>query len=229
MIYVSAVMPTTAVRLPFVRKSIKYFLAQTYKDVELVIRSQDYSQELRDAIPNDENVRYTYGFDGLVGTTGDLRNAANRAAFGNIIIHWDDDDWYAPERIADEVGFLISSGKQVIGYHDMIYYRPDDQKFFKYRYQQSKDMPHYAVGTSQCYWTEYWKQNPFRPIRIGEDSAFSIVASSKKEIISKDSNGMLVALAHEGSTSKPALGNSQFPKIPATQAPAAFLKEVGLA
>lgn len=225
MTFVSAVMPTTPTRLPFIEKSIKYFRAQTFLDAELVILSREYSPDIA-KLAGD---RVMYGADTSINEiTGAMRNAVNKCADGKIIIHWDDDDWYAPERIADEVGFLISSGKQVIGYHDMFYYRPADQSFFKYRYNVSKDMPHYAVGTSQCYWREYWEQNPFRSIKVGEDSAFSIVASQNKVLTTKDNCGMLVALAHPGSTSKPLFGSSQFPRVDKLEAPQAFLSEVGL-
>lgn len=222
-------MPTRISRLPFILQSIKYFRAQTYQDAELMIScvSPEYPEELRRHIVYDENIVLRWTPENLE-SAGEARNHVNVQAHGQIIIHWDDDDWYAPERIADEVGFLISSGKQVVGYHDMLYFRESDKNFFRYRYQRSTNMPHYATGTSQCYWRDYWRRNQFKNLKIGEDSAFSIEASQQNVLTSKDSCGMLVARSHEGSTSKPSLGSSQFPQISKEEAPQAFLAEVGL-
>ncbi len=227
MTYVSAVMPTTPGRAHYVEKSIRYFLTQKFPDVDLTIYSEEFSQVL-DALVHHESINYIYGraAQQTHQPIGAARNAVNAWVEGEIIIHWDDDDWYAPERVGDQVGHLIASGKQVVGYHDMLYYREEDGATFSYRYKPSKDMPLYATGTSQCYWHKYWEQNPFPDLNIGEDSAFSIRASNQNLLDSKDNCGMLVARTHVGSTSKPAFGSVAFPLAAAEEFPKAFLAEV---
>jgi len=44
-------------------------------------------------------------------TLGDLRNLSIDEAKGEFIAQWDDDDWYAPERLATQLSAIESTGK----------------------------------------------------------------------------------------------------------------------
>ena len=67
----------------------------------------------------------------IVGTIGQHRNAANEYASQphagfkahDILIHFDDDDWSHPNRIAEQVAFLQISGADVVGYNQMLFWR----------------------------------------------------------------------------------------------------------
>jgi glycosyltransferase involved in cell wall biosynthesis len=219
---VTAICPLVG-RQDFLPGLITCFLNQTFIDCELLI-IEDGGRSVESLIPVHPRIHYV----NLMGhrNTGEKRNAANALAHGEIIIHFDSDDWYAPERINDEVGFLISSGKQVVGYHDMLYYREIDGRFFKYRYKPTPAMPWYATGTSMCYWRTWWEKHPFRSIDVGEDSAFSIEASKAGLLASKDCGLMLVARQHAGSTSKVLLGHGDFPEADRAEFPSAFIEEL---
>ena len=57
-------------------------------------------------------------------TIGELRNyAATFAESGDIIVHWDDDDLSHPNRIAEQVALLQSSGADAVGYRQMLFWR----------------------------------------------------------------------------------------------------------
>ena len=126
-------------------------------------------------------------------TIGELRNAANSfvAAQGiDIMAHFDSDDWSHPNRIAEQVRFLQSSGAGCVGYNEMLFWR--EQYLVKngmavpveptrnpveysdgiamgqaWLYRHPSDR--YALGTSLCYWASAWNQRPFRHINVGED------------------------------------------------------------
>lgn len=121
-------------------------------------------------------------------TIGDMRNKAIRQVPGaQIIIHWDDDDWSHPNRIAEQVAFLQMSGADVVGYNQMLFWRSTGKcgeigsaKLFLDDAQISSG-PIYgplpdeawlytaaagltpALGTSLCYWRKTWERQPFNP------------------------------------------------------------------
>lgn len=66
---------------------------------------------------------------------GELRNMANTAAGcgvneADIICHWDSDDWSHPNRIAEQVALLQSSGAECVGYNEMLFWVGADQAHF---------------------------------------------------------------------------------------------------
>src|SRR6266542_5244313 len=99
---VSCIMPTCN-RRAFVPRAIAYFLRQDYAECELLV-VDDGADAVADLVPADPRVRYLR----LPGprSLGAKRNACVAAARGGLIAHWDDDDWYAPDRLARQVDFL---------------------------------------------------------------------------------------------------------------------------
>jgi glycosyltransferase involved in cell wall biosynthesis len=96
---VSCIMPT-ADRRGFVPHAIRYFLAQDYPNKELVILD-DGSDCIADLVPDDPRVRYIRRSGRM--PLGAKRNECVRACHGELIMHWDDDDWMAPRRIRCQV------------------------------------------------------------------------------------------------------------------------------
>src|SRR4029077_2383856 len=108
---VSCIMPT-ANRRRFVPGAIAQFLAQDYPAAELVILD-DGDDSVADMIPSHPALRYLR--TPRHRTLGLKRNAACEAAHGDLILHWDDDDWYAPHRIRTQVEALHASGADLCG------------------------------------------------------------------------------------------------------------------
>src|SRR5262249_6596674 len=96
---VSCVMPTADRRL-FVPHAIRYFQSQDYGNKELVI-VDDGAESIADLVPEDPCIRYVR----LTGQRplGTKRNECVEACRGELIMHWDDDDWMAPHRITYQV------------------------------------------------------------------------------------------------------------------------------
>ena len=69
---------------------------------------EDGPDNISDLIPAGANVRYFRSAEGA--TIGEKRNLACDLATGELILHWDDDDWYAAWRIEYQVWSLLRSG-----------------------------------------------------------------------------------------------------------------------
>lgn len=86
-------------RYALARVAIECFLQQTYDNKELVIVNHG---DLSLACPYD-HVREIRVKKGENDTLGDLRNIALDNAKGDLIMVWDDDDWYHPLRMEVQV------------------------------------------------------------------------------------------------------------------------------
>jgi len=105
---VSGVMVTKN-RLNWVKKSIEYFLNQTYPNKELIIvedgtdGTDEYIKKLKD--PRIKNYHIVYsneelGINEARKSLGYLRNFSIEKVTGEYLMQWDDDDYYHPTRIA---------------------------------------------------------------------------------------------------------------------------------
>ncbi len=109
---VSCVMITQG-RAAFVRQSIAYFQAQDYPRLELVIvyeQEGDLPSPLPSSPPSSppsvRAIRYHQVAPGQ--SLGAKRNAGVAEAIGQIIVQWDDDDWYAAERVSRQVAPILA-------------------------------------------------------------------------------------------------------------------------
>ena len=108
---VSCVMPTFD-RREFVPQAVKYFLAQDYPNRELIV-VDDGPAASGDLLPADERV--TYVRLNRRATIGAKRNLACEVARGEVIIQWDDDDWYGPARLRHQVDDLVDGRADMTG------------------------------------------------------------------------------------------------------------------
>lgn len=155
------------------------------------------------------------------GTVGAKRNEACHAAKGEIIVHWDDDDWQHPCRIADHVDRLRGLGTQVDGYHTFLNYDERDARSWEYF-----NDPGYACGASLAYWKTFWESHPFKEIQIGQDEHFAWQALQERKLSSVNSIGMMVARLHHGNTSPKNLRGANYREVPTARLPEGFLKTV---
>ncbi|MBC8075789.1 MAG: glycosyltransferase, partial [Chloroflexales bacterium] len=113
---VSCIMPTYN-RHRFVPQAIAYFLRQDYPNRELII-VEDGAESAAPLIPPDPRIRYVR----LPGrqSIGAKRNFACDLAAGEIVICWDDDDWYGPRRISQQVAPLLSGRAEFTGLEESL-------------------------------------------------------------------------------------------------------------
>jgi len=108
---VSCIMPTYN-RRPFVRLALQHFLAQDYPNKELVI-VDDSDDPIGDLVCDRPGVRYLH--QPARASIGAKRNLACHHAQGEIIAHWDDDDWYAADRLRYQVAPIVAAEADITG------------------------------------------------------------------------------------------------------------------
>lgn len=97
----------TANRRKLAERSVDCFLAQDHPNRELVIvddGTEDYTPILA-AIPADRVIHHRLPKNPAT-TLGELRNLSLDLARGELMAHWDDDDWFAPTRLSRSVATL---------------------------------------------------------------------------------------------------------------------------
>lgn len=192
---VSCVMPTTSHRWRFVQQSIDYFQRQTYPNKELLI-VDDGSEPMVNVVPDDPQVRYVH----LPGsrTLGTKRNLCVEAARGDLIMHWDDDDWMAPHRIRYQVDSLMREQAEVCGLRQMLFYNPASSEAWLYLYPDDQRL--WLAGGSLLYTREFWRRSPFPDIQVASDTRFIWDQQIQCPAILSDYS-FYVAMIHPGNTS----------------------------
>lgn len=103
-------------RVSLLRRAIACFLAQTYQPRELLVLhdAEDDDPETYNYLSalNEPSVRTIKTASHTQPTLGELRNLSLQMAQGHYIAQWDDDDWYAPTRLAHQIAAIRSSERK---------------------------------------------------------------------------------------------------------------------
>lgn len=160
-------MPTTARRRLFVPQAIRYFLRQDYPNKELLV-VDDGPEPMADLVPEHPQVRYVR----LEGsrTLGVKRNLCVEAAQGDLIMHWDDDDWTTAQRISYQVEALLNADAEICGLRQMIFYELARGRAWLYEYPPSQRK--WLAGNSLLYTREFWRRSPFPDVQVASDTRF---------------------------------------------------------
>jgi O-antigen biosynthesis protein len=170
---VSCIMPTYN-RRKFVPQALHYFLRQEYPNCELIILD-DGTDAIGDLIPADERIRYIRLHEKT--TVGAKRNLACEQARGEIIAHWDDDDWHAPQRLLYQIEALLRESADICGVNSLLFYDMEGGHAWQYVYPRSQRT--WLSGSTLCYKRTFWASNRFANIDVGEDSRF--VSSNRRQ------------------------------------------------
>jgi glycosyltransferase involved in cell wall biosynthesis len=192
---VSCITPT-ANRRAFVPLAIRHFLEQDYPHRELIVLD-DGDDPVADLMPADSRVRYVR-LDGR-RTLGAKRNACVEASRGDLILHWDDDDWSAPHRIRYQVDSLLRQRVDLCGLSRMLFYELASGRVWLYSYP-GQQRP-WLAGGSLLYTRDYWRRAPFPAISSGEDTRFVWSQPAARAAALTDYT-FYVAMIHPGNTSR---------------------------
>ena len=190
---ISCIMPT-ADRRRFVGGAIGAFLAQTRDDAELLILD-DGVDAVADLIPAHPRIRYTR--DPVRRTTGDKRNRLCAEAAGSIIVHWDDDDWYAPDRLDRQIAALDATGAAIVGLDRVPFLADDGSAAWDYVWRGAG---RWVCGASLAYTRAWWQEHRFPEVRVGEDTRF-VFDAGDAHIHAMPPGEWLIARVHQGNTS----------------------------
>ena len=163
---VSCIMPTRN-RRGFVGQAIWYFLRQEYPARELIVLD-DGDESVADLVPKDERIHYARLENRM--TVGAKRNLACEMSRGELIAHWDDDDWIGPDRLGRQVRALQEADADACGARELLYYRPRAGDAWRYRYADAGGP--WLAGCTLLYRRAAWAEHPFPDLSVGEDSLF---------------------------------------------------------
>jgi glycosyltransferase involved in cell wall biosynthesis len=205
---VSCIMPTYN-RRPFVAQAIHYFLQQDYLQRQLII-VDDGTEPVQDLIPDDPRLRYVR-LD-RKHTIGTKRNLACQEAQGDIIIHWDDDDWMAPWRLRYQVDHLQTAQADICGLDRVLFYDPRLERAWNYVYPTGANP--WVAGGTLCYTRAFWQQHPFPDLNVGEDTRF-VWSTPATRLLALPDQTFYVALVHPGNTSPKRTSDQRWRPYPA--------------
>jgi glycosyltransferase involved in cell wall biosynthesis len=167
---VSCIMPTSN-RREFFDRAVHFFRRQDYPNKELVV--VDDGQDLvQDLVAGKPDIRYM----GLASRTsiGEKRNIAVAASRGEIVVHWDDDDWYDPARLSYQVAPLIADQADLTALKMTYLYDLRTDSIWYVDQSLHQVMFFLGVHTgSIAYRRRFWREaGPFPEEDLAEDVAF---------------------------------------------------------
>jgi len=152
-------------------------------------------------VPPNEPIRIIHYAGRLA--IGVKRNLGCAAAFGDVIAHWDDDDYSADSRLADQLAGISASGCAVVGYHSMRF--TDGVAWWQYRGT--------PLGTSLMYRKSWWLEHPFQSVQVNEDGKFCDEARGADALATEDAGNLMWATIHPSNTSPRQLEGSAWSRL----------------
>jgi glycosyltransferase involved in cell wall biosynthesis len=191
---VSCIMPTYE-RRRYVPQALQSFLQQDYPNRELII-VDDGKDAIRDLVEGRPNVRY---FHVARTTIGAKRNFACKHAAGEIIAHWDDDDWYSPDRLRYQVMPILAGKADLTGLENAFVLELPHGEFWT-----TEPALHQRLfvgnvhGGTLVYRKELWTQGLRYPeVNLAEDAGLLVRATRKgKRLVRLSNPGVFVYVRH---------------------------------
>jgi O-antigen biosynthesis protein len=166
---VSCIMPTHN-REAFLPLALEAFSRQDYPSLELIV--VDDSVRPVQSLLSHPAVQYRRLESRY--SVGEKRNIACSLAKGAIIAHWDDDDWYSPQRIRRQVQPLLDGAADITGFQQMNLLALDHGEFWNVSPELHQRMFRGNVqGGSIVYWKRAFENGIRYPdVNLAEDAAF---------------------------------------------------------
>ena len=188
---VSCIMPTRD-RPAFVAQALRYFLRQDYPERELVV-VDDGSRAVAELLPDDDRFHYVR-LDRRT-SLGRKRNLACKVARGELIAHWDDDDWMSSRRLSLQVEALLAAGADACGAEELLHYGIEAGEAWLHRAPRN-GRPVLALGTLLLR-RDAWSAAPYAEVDVGECQPLLTAA----RLVALADSSFYVALDHRGALS----------------------------
>jgi glycosyltransferase involved in cell wall biosynthesis len=191
--FVSVICPTYN-RRQFLPNLIHQFNYQTYPQeyMELIILD-DSPESNADIIPAQANIKYTHLPEKLI--LGKKRNLLNSMTTGDIIVCFDDDDFYSQERVAHAVNKLQGSKCEIAGSSIIHIYYPKLNKI----YQFGPYAPYHGTNGTMAYTKKYLKTHSYLDDKTQAEEAHFTNNFSEK-MIQLDPHKVMLCIAHNKNT-----------------------------
>lgn len=197
---ISCLMPTKG-RPEMAGRAIAQFHRQTYPQKELIVIDDETRSHRSITAYGALDSRTLDGGGMLVtredGPLGHKLNVAAQLARGEILLNWDDDDYYAPDRIQRQLEAFELGARPVSGLSSLIYWSPG----WDYGWEYFADA-FYCPGGTHMRYRDYQLKYP-RPedMTRGEDDHWIAGVYARNEVSTISGMRVYVALNHTDHTS----------------------------
>lgn len=201
---VSILTPTTIKRKLFLKLCAKMIIKQDYKKIiEWIIidgtREEDSDLEITinemKQMKNIPNIVFIKQDKNRNNRVGALRNQINQIAKGDILVNFDDDDYYPEKRVSHAVNKLNSSKKELAVCSAMLMYDHD----FKYLYQFISFGENHGCGGTMAYTREYGLNHQFEDQKeFAEEAKFTHKFTTPA--VQLDSKNTIICISHTANT-----------------------------
>lgn len=195
---VSVITPTYN-RAEHIRNAIKYYRAQNFPHDAMEWIILDDGTEPVEAIFLDEaddlpNIKYVREYSKL--PIGAKRNRLNALARAPLIVAWDDDDYYPPDRISMIVeAFKCNPEHQVAGSSLMYYYFKDDNSIWSL----GPFSPTHSCNGPLAYRSTYLLNHKYNDnVEVTEETQF--LNDYTEPMIQLDPMKAILVIVHENNT-----------------------------
>jgi Glycosyl transferase family 2 len=192
---ISCVMPTFQ-RRGFLARAVRYFLAQDHPAAELIVVDDSPVSNV-DLIPQGAHVQYVH-LDRRA-SIGAKRNLACELAAGDVIVQWDDDDWYASRRVSRQVASLVGGRADLTGLLRSYLLDVRGPHFFAC----DSEVARAIAGGTLAFTRELWLEcGGYPDDSLGEDLALvarAAAAGARASALAND--GLYVYVRHAGNSS----------------------------
>jgi glycosyltransferase involved in cell wall biosynthesis len=221
---VSIITPTNG-RAPFLPLLYSAINNQTWSDIEWLV--DDDSLEPSRFMQEIADRRVHYSHDPIRRSIGEKRNRLVARAKGHYIVHFDDDDYYAPQYITHMVSFLHANNADLcklsgffllykdantFGYWDLliktgIHFRWANEMLEPIVLSEGNNsklaQAHLGFGFSYVYKRSVWDSIRFPDINWNEDGEFIRAAIETKAIVlAADTQGLCLHILHGENSSR---------------------------
>ena len=224
---ISVIVPTRN-RASFLPQLLELYRSQTWKNKELLVLDDSEQEDtaFKDLANNQSDIKYWHRTQQL--SIGSKRNALIRESTGEIIAHFDDDDYYAPNYLswmhgemelnhADLVKlggwFSLHQRSNTLGFWDTTDFKSEHHIFCGTEDLQTKEEAFSenalrsfltGYGFSYFYKKSCWESTNFPDRDIGEDSLFleQLITRGYKTQLALDTEAICLHVIHKGNTSR---------------------------
>lgn len=224
MIKVSIITPTYD-REKFHPQIYACFKSQDYLNLEWLILDDSPAPSLFFSNLEDKNIFYTHTSKKL--RNGDKRNRLVEEAKGDLIVHFDDDDFYNFNYISSMVNeiqrqdldllnlrgwFLLDIRHHFFGYWDLnikeglhfVCERENLSAVIFPTENKGFENNHLGYGFGYCYKKTIWKKTPFLDINWNQDGEFALSAQKNQFKLGglQDHRGICLHICHVSNSSR---------------------------
>jgi glycosyltransferase involved in cell wall biosynthesis len=190
--FVSILTPTHNRRF-FIPQFLKIVRNQIYNGPIEILIADDGTDPIYDLVKNDSSFKYIRFNEKK--PLGYKRNLLASEAKGEILIHFDDDDYYPPSRVSHAVESLMKSEKLIAGSSLCHIYDTSLKKIFV---SGPFGQNHATAGTF-AYKKEYIKNNKFNDEAIAQEEPF-FTRNFSNNLIQLDALKTILIIKHAKNT-----------------------------